>query len=292
MHAVSRFISSGLVLFTMGLGAMNASFAAETQPAESGNPCLACHADIGKHYANTRHAVKDGRAPGDNCATCHGETLRHMSNPTKEKPQFTFKKDAKGFMSEEELKASNKVCTTCHNTATQTHWKGSTHERNGVGCVTCHKAHKADVALNSKTSTALCISCHTQQKADMFKVSSHPILSGQMNCVSCHNPHGTKAGGTALLKKDTVNDTCFTCHPGKRGPFIHSHQPVSEDCSICHNPHGSNKISMLKMRDDQLCRSCHNDHHDFMQGSQRTGCTTCHNKVHGSNTVGGKALTK
>ncbi len=291
MSATKRFVVT--VMLSLGVLASSA-FAADAPAASTSevkSPCFACHTDIAKSYVHSRHAVKDGRAPGDNCATCHGEVLRHMSNPAKEKPQFTFKKDAKGFMTEEELKASNKVCTSCHNASTQMHWMGSTHERNNVACVTCHSSHKADIATNTKTSTALCISCHASQKADMFKVSSHPLLSGQMNCVSCHNPHGTKAGGNALLKKDNTNDTCYTCHPGKRGPFLHAHQPVTEDCSNCHNPHGSNKISMLKMRDEALCRSCHNDHHNLSTG-QNTGCTTCHNKIHGSNNVGGKALTK
>ena len=78
-------------------------------------PCAACHQDLTKNYFMSRHGVTaDSRTPGKNCSTCHGETLRHMSNPMKEKPQFTFKKDVNGFMSEENLKASNAVCTSCH----------------------------------------------------------------------------------------------------------------------------------------------------------------------------------
>ena len=69
-------------------------------------PCAACHQDLTKNYFMSRHGVTaDSRTPGKNCSTCHGETLRHMSNPMKEKPQFTFKKDVNGFMSEENLKA-------------------------------------------------------------------------------------------------------------------------------------------------------------------------------------------
>lgn len=251
------------------------------------NPCSSCHADVTKNYLMSRHGVADGKTPGNNCATCHGETLRHMSNPAKEKPQFTFKRDAKGFMDEESRAAADKVCTSCHNKADQKHWAGSTHQRNNVACVSCHSSHKADVALNPKTSTALCLSCHTDQKSNLFKTSTHPLLDGQMNCVSCHNPHGTKTGGEFLMKRETVNDTCYGCHPGKRGPFIYPHQPVTENCGECHNPHGSNKGSMLKMRGDMLCQSCHDRSH-----GGGAPCQSCHTQVHGSNSPAGKALVK
>lgn len=275
------------------------AFAAEPAPEASADlvaataskiPCSSCHTDLTKNYVMSRHGVTDDtRTPGTNCMTCHGETLRHMSNPVKEKPQFTFKRDAQGFMDEESRAAADKVCTSCHNTTDQKHWAGSTHQRNGVACVSCHSNHKADIAVEKKTSTALCLSCHSDQKSNLFKTSTHPLLDGQMNCVSCHNPHGTKSGGEFLMKKETVNDTCFSCHPGKRGPFAYPHQPVTENCGNCHNPHGSNKGSMLKMRDDMLCESCHQKHHPEV--ARRVGCQSCHNQVHGSNTLSGTGLT-
>lgn len=287
MLSSQRLVRQGLFTLLIGLGMATATMAATAPATDSKSPCLTCHVDAGKHYANTRHAVKDGRTPGDNCATCHGETLRHMSNPTKEKPQFTFKKDVKGFMYEKTLAESNAVCTSCHKGSTQKHWAGSEHESAQVGCVSCHSSHKADIALNPKTSTALCISCHTDQKANLFKTSTHPLLSGQMSCVSCHNPHGAGAGSEKLLKTTNKNDTCFTCHPGKRGPFAHAHEAVTEDCGNCHNPHGTNRTAMLKQNDPMLCLSCHaTGHHNAATNEKaltRAGCLTCHPRVHGSN---------
>ncbi len=292
MSAAKRFVRQGLVLVMLGLGAFSFNASAATPAAVDKTPCYSCHPDAVKHYANTRHAVKDGRTPGDDCATCHGEVLRHMSNPAKEKPQFTFKKDVKGFMDEKTLAESNKVCTSCHKGSTQKHWAGSTHESAQVGCVSCHSSHKADIALNPKTSTALCLSCHPDQKANLFKTSTHPLLSGQMNCVSCHNPHGTSAGSEALLKGKDKNDTCYTCHPGKRGPFVHPHEAVTEDCGNCHNPHGTNRISMLKANDPMLCTTCHANSHHNTEVDTRNGCLTCHPRIHGSNAVGGARFTK
>ena len=72
-----------------------------------------------------------------------------------------------------------------------------------------------------------------------------PMLEGKMSCSSCHNPHGSIT--PALLKEPSLNDTCFTCHAEKRGPFLWEHAPVVESCTNCHDPHGSNHDKMLKL---------------------------------------------
>lgn len=257
-----------------------------------GNPCATCHKDVAKNLVMTRHGVTaDARTPANNCMMCHGEALRHMSNPMKNKPQYTFKKDKKGFSKGEQ---ADKACIACHKGSEQTHWAGSTHQQNDVACVSCHSVHKADIALNNQTSTALCLSCHNNEKQNLFKMHNHPLLSGQMNCVSCHNPHGNVVSGETLMKKRTVNETCYQCHADKHGPFLNKHQPVTEDCTNCHAPHGSNKEGMLKMRTTQLCMSCHADAHDFAneQGVLTGNCLSCHSAIHGSNapTSAGKHL--
>ena len=65
-----------------------------------------------------------------------------------------------------------------------------------------------------------------------------------MVCSDCHNPHGSVT--EALLKKDSINDVCYTCHAEKRGPFLFEHAPVRENCDNCHNPHGSVNEFLLK----------------------------------------------
>jgi predicted CXXCH cytochrome family protein len=58
-----------------------------------------------------------------------------------------------------------------------------------------------------------------------------------------------------MLVRDSINDTCYTCHMEKRGPFVRTHQPVQENCAICHNPHGSVHDNLLKVRAPFLCQS-------------------------------------
>ena len=124
-----------------------------------------------------------------------------------------------------------------------------------------------------------------------------------MTCSDCHNVHGS--AGPKLAKRDSTNATCYTCHAEKRGPFVHSHEPVAEDCATCHNPHGSNIEAMLKARAPMLCQQCHTPHVAGGVGAVRgqpgvpsgpltngkntvniwqgRSCMNCHTQVHGSN---------
>ena len=79
-----------------------------------------------------------------------------------------------------------------------------------------------------------------------------------MPCSGGHNGPGPV--GPGLAKKDSPNEPGYTCHAGKRGPFVNQHQPVVENCANCHNPHGSVIPGMLESRPPMLCQSCHTPH--------------------------------
>src|SRR3546814_2224966 len=98
-----------------------------------------------------------------------------------------------------------------------------------------------------------------------------PLPEGQMACVDCHNPHGTI--NVALLKTDTVNETCYQCHAEKRGPFLFEHAPVRENCLNCHTPHGSNQHALLVAPVPMLCqqRHSHTRHPNDMSNEQLLG---------------------
>jgi DmsE family decaheme c-type cytochrome len=97
-----------------------------------------------------------------------------------------------------------------------------------------------------------------------------------------------------MMVRDTVNDTCYSCHMEKRGPFVRTHQPVQEDCAICHNPHGTTAPNLLKARQPFLCQQCHEptSHRGNVGTLNGTstgantlarGCLNCHTNIHGSN---------
>ena len=169
----------------------------------------------------------------------------------------------------------------------------SAHARNDVACSSCHKVHVAHDAVRDKlTQSEVCFSCHKEQRVQINRPSRHPIREGMVSCSDCHNPHGSV--GPMMMVRDTVNDTCYTCHMEKRGPFVRTHQPVQENCAICHNPHGTTAPNLLKQRSPFLCQQCHEptSHRGgigTLTGTSTSastlarGCLNCHTNIHGTN---------
>lgn len=277
--------------------------------------CTKCHDEndnasvlaIGK----TKHGVRaDGRTPS--CTSCHGESSTHVNKPEgvkdRPRPQRSFGKN-----SVTPAAVRNQACLSCHDKdAKRSHWEGSAHQSRDVACSSCHQVHTAhDKVRDKRTQPEVCFSCHKEQRTQVNKPSHHPIIEGKMSCSDCHNPHGSV--GPKLMKRDSVVETCYSCHMEKRGPFVHNHEPVSEDCSNCHNPHGTVTESLLKARPPFLCHQCHTPHganipsltgrtignntpgNTTVAGAstsagkspinitQGRGCLNCHTQVHGTN---------
>jgi DmsE family decaheme c-type cytochrome len=150
----------------------------------------------------------------------------------------------------------------------------------------------------------VCTTCHQSQRTDLSKPSHHPLLEGKMACTSCHTPHGSSA--PAQLVRNTITETCTSCHTEMRGPFLWEHQPVAENCTNCHDPHGSAQNALLKIRTPFLCQTCHEGagHPSIVNTPQglpggtpsayllNGGCVSCHSQVHGSNHPSGRALMR
>jgi DmsE family decaheme c-type cytochrome len=142
----------------------------------------------------------------------------------------------------------------------------------------------------------LCLQCHNEVKSNFTMPFRHRVLEATMRCSDCHNPHG---GFELKQTRLTIgaDAPCLKCHTQYQGPFVYEHSPVKvEGCAICHDPHGSNNPRLLRRAEVfQLCIECHTNAHD-MGGAPGTpsfhnlatprfcNCTTCHMRVHGSNT--------
>jgi DmsE family decaheme c-type cytochrome len=249
----------------------------------------------------TRHGVKaDGRTP--TCTDCHGASEKHLTYKGSDKPPKPDINFVKG--STTPAVAKSEACLSCHQQdAKRSHWEGSAHQTKDVACTSCHQIHTAnDKVRDKKTQPEVCYTCHKEQRIQMSKPSRHPVPEGKMACSDCHNSHGSV--GPKLMKRDSVVETCYTCHMEKRGPFVHNHEPVSEDCGNCHNPHGTVVENLLKVRAPFLCHQCHTPHGGFipqllgsqavpnaasMTGKSTTNltqgrsCMNCHTQVHGTN---------
>jgi len=262
--------------------------------------CVTCHdeEDLPDMSKSAHGFTADKRAP--DCISCHGPSPTHAKKPAgvSERPHPDRMFTKKSTTPANERSAA---CLTCHNKdAKRALWAGSQHDAADIACNSCHKIHaNSDKILSKTTQTEVCYTCHKEQRSQMSKPSHHPVPEGKMTCSDCHNTHGS--AGPKLVKRDSINDTCYTCHAEKRGPFVHPHEPVTENCSTCHNAHGTTVAAMLKARPPLLCQQCHTPHAQTGVGpipGQLTGatrsqnsvtlwqgrsCQNCHTQVHGSN---------
>ncbi|MBI2959158.1 MAG: DmsE family decaheme c-type cytochrome, partial [Betaproteobacteria bacterium] len=283
-----------------------------TQYTESGaDTCLQCHPDATPfpqlfEIFKTKHGQRADKrtpfAPGKlQCEACHGPGAKHAETTDKNAIN-SFKKTS--FLTAEQR---NKFCLECHRGGARSGWVASTHEANDVACSNCHRIHaERDPVRATASQPEVCYNCHRKQRADFNKLSVHPVRFGRIACSECHNPHGSNA--VAMLAKPTVNQTCYTCHAEKRGPFLWEHAPVAEDCTLCHTPHGSVRASLLIKNPPLLCQQCHTSvgHRSVPRtaaglpgGSAGASgfllagaCTNCHSQIHGSNHPSGDMLMR
>jgi DmsE family decaheme c-type cytochrome len=220
------------------------------------------------------------------------------SNPTEKAASRTY--------------VGQKVCENCHvqeaanwahtiHAAVFTLNPGDTSETHG--CEACHGPGSAHVANPSDLSTiisfshksltpvpvqnAQCLSCHQGGPRIFWHGSIHD--SNKLACSDCHNPMSNFAAH-GLTARESVNETCFSCHKVQRAQFnMRSHMPLPEgkiSCVDCHNPHGSTTDPLLKAESvNDVCYSCHADKRGpflFEHAPVRENCLNCHNP-HGSN---------
>lgn len=212
----------------------------------------------------------------------------------------------------------NQSCKECHTNIVRL-FPTSAHARihledtrrlGQTGCESCHGPGSLHVAggggrgksiFNPGKDPAPCFECHRSTEAQFRLPHHHPIPEHKMNCVECHDPHGSDilrpAGGLAMAR---VNETCARCHPQQSRPVVFEHGAMREGCTVCHEPHGSINSKLLVQRDANLCLKCHaqvagigavSDHRFYIGPTDHTDyirmgtcwSSGCHTAVHGSN---------
>jgi len=297
---------------------------AQTDP----QSCLACHPKQAG-IMQTKHGIaSDSGSPvgsGKACSACHGENPAHAASPAANPHPVRY---GKGRIS---AIAQTQACMSCH--AGNRHlafWESGRHRRNDVRCNDCHAVHAAPprgstiavtkrdtggsfVTTERQLEYETCNRCHMQVRVQINKPSHHPIIEGKVTCSNCHNPHGAQSH--AMIKHETLNVQCWSCHADKRGPFLFQHPAVEENCLSCHSPHGSSHAKLLNEKVPNLCQDCHDwSRHPGTAYSGDQGfvripgsttktantrfvsrsCLNCHNAIHGSNAPAtrGKYLTR
>jgi len=292
------------LLAAAGALLLAAYFAAPAHAQDGTKPiCANCHEQPHNSILMHFHGAKND-ANGSMCQACHGDASAHLKDPSN-KPANRVK-----YGTPAEKTA---VCMTCH--ATNRHlafWESGRHANNDVTCSNCHSTHGGNdqllrvenppiqpyVNTSKVPQQEVCFTCHRDIRAQVLRPSHHPIQEGKVKCSSCHNPHG--ALSHAMLRHESVNEQCYSCHADKRGPFMFEHPPVAENCLNCHNPHGSRSARLLKEKAPNLCQDCHDasQHpgtaYDLTEAFPPVGtapstrfiarsCLNCHQHIHGSN---------
>ncbi len=235
------------------------------------------------------------------------------SGPTSPDPSESATSTASGNPTQTQASyLGEAVCVGCH-TVENSHWSHTVHAqvfryhpRNDLeakSCEACHgpgSEHLTDLPDKSKImaftrasgssivqQNAMCWQCHRGGERIHWPGSIHEI--NDLACSDCHNPMANFSRN-GLLRKASINQTCFGCHQQQRSDFHkRSHMPLPEgqiSCVDCHNPHGSATDPLLKADSvNQVCYQCHAEKRGpfiWEHAPVRENCLNCH-EPHGSN---------
>ena len=298
--AALMLVAAGF-LWSAGGGMLGLKKAQAQAQAPGPEVCAGCHEEKVKAFLATRHGTKtDPRTPINNggCNVCHtGDTAKHV--------QEGGGKGVGGMMSLANKTIpqadKDKLCLSCHQSnPRRMHWLSSTHANRDTGCTSCHQIHTThDNVRDKMTQPQVCFTCHKEQRVQINKPSRHPVLEGKVSLLGLPQRawEQSEADGQAAASTRPATQ----CHMEKRGPFVHNHQPVTEDCTICHQPHGTTIAKLLKSRPPFLCQDCHATQGHPSQnaglptgrttstsrrlGTVGRGCLNCHTNIHGSNST-------
>jgi len=200
-------------------------------------------------------------------------------------------------------------CLDCHGNAPDhaKDWKGGPLEKNGLSCLTCHRAHGSKagqgrpVAATGDVPTGparnvgskVCAVCHTNAHPDIMKSPHRSLMEDKdaAGCESCHGPgsvHAASGGAKGTIRAmsaGTQAGLCYECH-GVETKMIRwtrsEHAKAGLTCTSCHDPlkvagRGSKK------KDPDSCYVCHQDvraqfrmpnSHPINRGAMK--CSSCH----------------
>lgn len=270
------------------------------------NACRTCHPNVWLDFYKNPHAkaMQAGEAgvAGAGCESCHGPGSDHIE-ARGDKSRITA-------FSQIDPEAVIANCLRCHaDSLGRMNIRRSSHTLAQVACNRCHSIHRPKSAkfLLAREQRDLCCGCHASVRAQFSMPYKHRVNEGVVQCTDCHNPHGAPAPTWTMGPRPRMVDAalgneepCLKCHTDKRGPFAFEHTAVRVNgCGSCHVPHGSAHARMLKRPAVfTLCLECHNGAGDFgrtgsgiqqtpswhnMADPQFRNCTTCHTRIHGSN---------
>lgn len=158
--------------------------------------CLSCHPQVRENFKRVNLHLPGGL---EACVNCH--------NPHGASEEKLLKKPMK------------ELCSSCHSDTfgpprAREPEVVSTHQPVVEGqCVVCHNPHASDqVLFLQKAVIPLCGQCHDQMVhvSHPMETVNDPRIDKPIDCLTCHNPHGTSYQKLLHLKRDRM--LCIQCH--------------------------------------------------------------------------------
>jgi predicted CXXCH cytochrome family protein len=116
------------------------------------------------------------------------------------------------------------------------------------------RAHDPAV-VDKATSEAL------QATSTTLYVAHPKAMVGMVTCPSCHemkrDAQPPRFEDMSALSPQ-VPEVCFRCHDQARFLPTHAHRVEHlAFCQMCHDPHGANRLKLMKMPRQEVCKKCH-----------------------------------
>jgi DmsE family decaheme c-type cytochrome len=253
--------------------------------ADDFSACLDCHDGQDKTLIGSPHELSSSSHLKSSikigCGDCHTGWKAHLDDPSSKNI---------GIATNLSAAKQAELCSKCHLTPHQAAMISTDpHSRTELACTSCHTIHSnPNNSLVKEDLDNYCLSCHTATAFEFKKRSVHPLESGNVRCVDCHNLGSMKDPLLAV----GFNGTCQKCHAEESGPFLYEHPVVYNHlvngggCTECHEPHGSEVDRLLKQPGSGICLQCHGTpvgHFTEHSGlGSKLYCVQCHTEIHGS----------
>ena len=216
-------------------------------------------------------ALPEGFVGSETCKACHDEVFQ----------KFSHTRMGRLFLKQPRNSTEGLACESCHGPG-KAHVDAGGGKGKG-GLITFAKNDPTPVDKRNGT----CLGCHTKGARIFWQGSAHE--SRDVACTNCHKVM-EDISPRAQLAKETVIDTCGTCHLQKRAQQMRSsHMPLREGkmtCTSCHNPHGTVTPALLKETSlNDTCYTCHTEKRGpflWNHAPVVESCANCHDP-HGSN---------
>lgn len=232
--------------------------------------CLSCHKI--HHGVTDRYLLADTLTDSRLCIRCHPER-RQMANSAHDlRHSAPSERNRLG-----QTPAQSGPCGACHSFHQYARRPDPQPADPAGTCATCHQAGRcAERVTGLPLGHPLEMSADRASSRRLFTLlTTQPVISRRLVCVSCHDPHLTDHGYFLVDQSDRI---CGECHPSHVTRLAGLHDFASRPdlrnardrspaqtgkCGFCHGIHGTtgpllwSATARQPENPDEMCLACH-----------------------------------